>query len=598
MNLANPVLVRVTRTAYERVANRRKRAHAAGLCITCCTERPEAKHSVCGACSAKATQRTLQRRAVIRKRTKVHRIVELHERAGNDAFARYFYEDAVRHFEEALKTPEIEDGDRERVFKRLASAVFLQGDVTNESPLLAHLWKSSVNTAEASEKTFETLKQIGQQCWLECRTEEVLPMIARMMEQTEANNDTLLLKRLNGLMASYLVILGRYDEAASCFSAASTQAMNTTKEHDPHVPSLSYFEQALYSTIIGRTDNARDYFERAVQAAQRGGNGFSISSTWEDYAWWAKNLGELDIAKAGYEQALFLARRHNIQWRISYLCLLYADLLAYMGYYERAHEYVFDALAHDVRAPKVAVVLAAVGIPIALRMKDEQMLARCMESSAIGFAFQSGESGLIGHVAVAFVRLYVSRGDMSKACSLLHRAIHAVQGVEARQELAIEVARFGSDTDIALAQTLLEKAEATHRFGDMILQRELFDMFVSQRHGRIEEARAQARKLLKAQKVGVLSWYAYADLARSILPEEHRGIDSEVRHEEPFSNIVLTQREREVALLALKGLTNRAIAAALSIRENTIEKHMTAIMHRLGIRSRHQLAETDAFRVP
>src|SRR5258708_15317368 len=99
-------------------------------------------------------------------------------------------------------------------------------------------------------------------------------------------------------------------------------------------------------------------------------------------------LGKLDIAKAGYEQALFLARQYNIQWRISYLCLRYAGLLAYMGDYERAHEYVLDAFAHDVRAPKVAVVLAAVGIPIALRMKDEQMLARCMESSAIGYAFQ------------------------------------------------------------------------------------------------------------------------------------------------------------------------------------------------------------------
>jgi DNA-binding NarL/FixJ family response regulator len=50
-------------------------------------------------------------------------------------------------------------------------------------------------------------------------------------------------------------------------------------------------------------------------------------------------------------------------------------------------------------------------------------------------------------------------------------------------------------------------------------------------------------------------------------------------------------REQEVAELVLKGLTNRAIADALRISENTVETHMASIMTRLGIRSRHQLAE-------
>jgi DNA-binding NarL/FixJ family response regulator len=53
---------------------------------------------------------------------------------------------------------------------------------------------------------------------------------------------------------------------------------------------------------------------------------------------------------------------------------------------------------------------------------------------------------------------------------------------------------------------------------------------------------------------------------------------------------ILTHREREIAGFVLRGLTNRAIAAELSITENTVEKHMTSIMNRLGIRSRHQLA--------
>jgi DNA-binding NarL/FixJ family response regulator len=53
----------------------------------------------------------------------------------------------------------------------------------------------------------------------------------------------------------------------------------------------------------------------------------------------------------------------------------------------------------------------------------------------------------------------------------------------------------------------------------------------------------------------------------------------------------LTSRERQVASLASKGLTNREIAHDLAISENTVESHMASIMNRWGIRSRHQLVD-------
>ena len=56
-----------------------------------------------------------------------------------------------------------------------------------------------------------------------------------------------------------------------------------------------------------------------------------------------------------------------------------------------------------------------------------------------------------------------------------------------------------------------------------------------------------------------------------------------------------TEREREVATLVLKSLTNRAIAHALRISENTVEKHVASVMDKLGVRSRHQLADAIAY---
>jgi ATP/maltotriose-dependent transcriptional regulator MalT len=56
----------------------------------------------------------------------------------------------------------------------------------------------------------------------------------------------------------------------------------------------------------------------------------------------------------------------------------------------------------------------------------------------------------------------------------------------------------------------------------------------------------------------------------------------------------LTTREREVAGLAIKELSNPAIAAALGISTRTVHHHMEAIFGKLGVRARWQIPEALA----
>jgi non-specific serine/threonine protein kinase len=51
----------------------------------------------------------------------------------------------------------------------------------------------------------------------------------------------------------------------------------------------------------------------------------------------------------------------------------------------------------------------------------------------------------------------------------------------------------------------------------------------------------------------------------------------------------LTRREREVALLVARGLTNRQIALELSISEHTVANHVRKILKKLGLHSRAQI---------
>lgn len=53
---------------------------------------------------------------------------------------------------------------------------------------------------------------------------------------------------------------------------------------------------------------------------------------------------------------------------------------------------------------------------------------------------------------------------------------------------------------------------------------------------------------------------------------------------------LLTKREREVALKASTGLSNKEIARALKITERTVKAHLSATFERLGIKDRLQLA--------
>ena len=52
----------------------------------------------------------------------------------------------------------------------------------------------------------------------------------------------------------------------------------------------------------------------------------------------------------------------------------------------------------------------------------------------------------------------------------------------------------------------------------------------------------------------------------------------------------LTAREREVATLIARGLSNRALADTLVLSERTIAKHVENILSKLGVASRTQIA--------
>jgi len=68
----------------------------------------------------------------------------------------------------------------------------------------------------------------------------------------------------------------------------------------------------------------------------------------------------------------------------------------------------------------------------------------------------------------------------------------------------------------------------------------------------------------------------------------HAGIHSG-NNARPRSSIDLTDRERDVAVLVARGLTNPEVAAQLYVSRKAVEYHLGNIYAKLGIHSRREL---------
>ena len=78
---------------------------------------------------------------------------------------------------------------------------------------------------------------------------------------------------------------------------------------------------------------------------------------------------------------------------------------------------------------------------------------------------------------------------------------------------------------------------------------------------------------------------------RKLAPEEAvRLVLANEPDDAPPPGSTLTRREREVAALAARGLTNRDIAARLFLSVRTVEVHVDHVLTKLGFRTRTQLA--------
>jgi len=574
----------------EWMLQRRRQAQAAGLCGTCCKRSPEAGRRICALCTESARGRSRHRNATLRSRLELQRIVEASERAGDKAREYHLYEDAAQHYREALNVTAVASDDQLRLVEKLGSTSLL-----SLSPITMQPWQdvasaTSVDDSQKAEKTVEALLQIARNLWTYSNTKDSLPLYERAVRVAEIHGTERLRKLAKVHLAQHLNALGQFDAASKQLENLGT----IDRTDDLSIRILYHHAQGYVAAMRGLADRTYEHHETAVRLAKRDSDLFRVVSVLGDYGLDAISLGDIERGKALYEQALLIVRRNHLGWLVPHLCMGYAGILARMGQQAAARGYLLEALSSGTHTPLVEERFAAVGIPIALYLRDESILTQCIRPTAISLAFQSGVPARIGPVAAAFAHLYAVQGKRSQTRTLLRKALRSINYVDENIEVLVVAAQYGALADAPSARALLEKRlrlPSAHLAEACML---LFDALLGHRMHQPELAQRTAAEA--AERFGQLHWYAYSDLARSLIPSSQAKSVAPVLHDRPLAGslLTLTEREQQVVELVLQGYTNREIAERLSIREHTVEKHMGSIMGRLGIRSRYQLEDALA----
>ena len=151
----------------------------------------------------------------------------------------------------------------------------------------------------------------------------------------------------------------------------------------------------------------------------------------------------------------------------------------------------------------------------------------------------------------------MAEGDHDEAVAILERFVETLRNagriedlVWARIDMGRALERLDRDRSVAAFTEAARLAESI---------------------GAVTQGRLAARAL---RRLGVRAWRR----GRTIAEEGHDGLDG------------LSDREREVARLVADGGSNREIAETLLVSPKTVERHLTNVMAKLGLRNRTELA--------
>ncbi len=352
----------------------------------------------------------------------------------------------------------------------------------------------------------------------------------------------------------------------------------------------------------GDSERAEATYEEMLKLSRELGDRANTATALNSLGTMALTRGDNERATALLEENLTVLRELENEGntttleRFHALNLLGALAINEEGDYARGTTLWEESLALAREAGdtfRVGTTLCNLGYAALLRGENER--ATTVGEEALAVARDLGSAGveIVPETLVNLGLAALGQDKLERAAAALEEALTTSRNmgrrptvINALEGMASLAAAMG---DAARSARLWGAAEAAREATGIALppgDRALHEPYLAAARSGIAEAAWEAALADgRAMSLEEASDYALSreepDPAATPAPEQPPA-DGQV--------VELTRREREVALLVARGLTNRQISTELSISERTAANHVGRILGKLGLRSRAQIA--------
>jgi DNA-binding CsgD family transcriptional regulator len=517
------------------------------------------------------------------------------EPAGDLAKARHAYAEAAELYERALACGAADERGLVVLHEKAASAY---GSLGVPQKVLEHL-QVAVDYYTA---TADTARLVG--AYLDIAfalrragdTEQESAVLRRAAALSAKIGDEKLLLRSTTQLAHMHAIAEEWSEVEADLHAAEPIRRHADAPDEIRLLTSRAFLHLAKDELAAWQDD----FERAASIARSHGDPSLIAFALTSYAVGARKLARFDIALAAFREAAATGGTYGPTYLATFARLGYANVLYLTGELRASRAEMLDVLGDVHQSMTIRILIAQFGVALAIALRDDPLAERCHAAELLDAAFATNEPIQYAPLAATVAEFHLAGGAEDTAVALLQRMLSALPGGWSDCEVLLPVAVCCAEPEVESARARLDAAAAMAHNPFVDAYRELFSAYAAARFGSREEKIRYAKSaaaLLHALGMPLLEAEAYElaeQPARTVALCETIGARRLPRRIGPrqkrrSGTTQLTTREREIVDVALRGLSNSAIADELSLSERTVEAHLAAAYRKLGVRSRGEM---------
>ncbi len=342
----------------------------------------------------------------------------------------------------------------------------------------------------------------------------------------------------------------------------------------------------------GRTMAAIADLRAAIRLARHGAAAAQLPRAHVQLSQLLLSSGEWDEALVHARTALSLVSAERRVWMDAQVHAALARLFGSRGEWQRAGEHLAaaDAAAAEAGSVEAVVTTCVAHAAVARARNDPEQVIKALDPlaehadqipmatslawwpSLIAALIDVRELARAAEQIELLAAAARRRGlDMRARIAGLHAHLEAARGHpdQACSSYSQAIGLLGADDPV------LDRAELHHRFGRLLAARG------GRRRLAVDQLRLASDLFARVGAEPFLG-RVKADLAAQKITVGREGSRSPLE---------LTDRERDVAVLVAKGMTNREVAAELYVSPKAVDYHLGHIFGKLGISSRRELRQ-------